>query len=91
MKLSEEVNPLEAEIVGFRGDVALMMPMGDLHGVEQGCPISARAGAARAGVGKAMLGRVLDGMGRPLMVGLPLLMTLKCRLLQNLLTQWKDK
>jgi flagellum-specific ATP synthase len=57
---------LEAEIVGFRGDVALMMPMGDLHGVEQGCPISARNQAARAGVGKAMLGRVLDGMGRPL-------------------------
>ena len=63
--------PLEAEIVGFRGDVALMMPMGDLYGVEQGCPISARAGAARAGVGRAMLGRVLDGMGRPLDGGPP--------------------
>ena len=30
--------PLEAEIVGFRGDVALMVPMGDLHGIEQDCP-----------------------------------------------------
>ena len=63
--------PLEAEIVGFRGDIALMMPMGDLHGVEQGCPVSAHQGAARAGVGKAMLGRVLDGMGRPLDGGPP--------------------
>jgi flagellum-specific ATP synthase len=57
---------LEAEIVGFRGDVALMMPMGDLHGVEQGCPISSSHQTARAGVGRSMLGRVLDGMGRPL-------------------------
>jgi flagellum-specific ATP synthase len=64
-------SPLEAEIVGFRGDVALMMPMGDLHGVEQGCPISARQATARAGIGKAMLGRVLDGMGRPLDGGPP--------------------
>lgn len=63
--------PLEAEIVGFRGDIALMMPMGDLHGIEQGCPISARNQAARAGVGRAMLGRVLDGMGRPLDGGPP--------------------
>lgn len=63
--------PLEAEIVGFRGDVALMMPMGDLYGVEQGCPVSTFGGAARAGVGKAMLGRVLDGMGRPLDGGPP--------------------
>ena len=46
--------PLEAEIVGFRGDVALMMPMGDLHGVEQGCPISARQATARAGVGRSL-------------------------------------
>jgi flagellum-specific ATP synthase len=63
--------PLEAEIVGFRGDVALMMPMGDLYGIEQGCPISARNQTARAGVGKSMLGRVLDGMGRPLDGGPP--------------------
>ncbi len=58
--------PLEAEIVGFRGDVALMMPMGDLHGVEQGCPISSKYQSAQVGVGQGMLGRVLDGMGRPL-------------------------
>ena len=64
-------SPLEAEIVGFRGDVALMMPMGDLHGVEQGCPISSNHQTARAGVGRAMLGRVLDGMGRPLDNGPP--------------------
>ena len=63
--------PLEAEIVGFRGDVALMMPMGDLYGIEQGCPVSTQHQAARAGVGKAMLGRVLDGMGRPLDGGPP--------------------
>ena len=58
--------PLEAEIVGFRGDVALMVPMGDLHGIEQDCPISAQHRSAQAAVGDAMLGRVLDGMGRPL-------------------------
>jgi flagellum-specific ATP synthase len=62
----KDMPPLEAEIVGFRGDVALMMPMGDLHGIEQGCPISSKYQSAQVGVGQAMLGRVLDGMGRPL-------------------------
>jgi flagellum-specific ATP synthase len=63
--------PLEAEVVGFRGDVALLMPMGDLYGVELGCPISTHHSSALAGVGRAMLGRVLDGMGRPLDGGPP--------------------
>lgn len=63
--------PLEAEVVGFRGDVALLMPMGDVYGVELGCPISTHHQSAHAGVGRAMLGRVLDGMGRPLDGGPP--------------------
>ncbi len=55
-----------AEIVGFRHDTALMMPLGDMQGVAPGSSIFPALDNASIGVGPDLMGRVLDGLGRPL-------------------------
>ena len=57
---------IEAEVVGFKGDRTLVMPLGDLHGVQAGARVVARGGLLTVPVGPEVLGRVLDGLGRPI-------------------------
>lgn len=59
-------DPLEAEVVGFRENRILVMPFGDLKGVSPGSRIVARDRGGELNVHPAMVGRVLDGMGRPM-------------------------
>jgi flagellum-specific ATP synthase len=61
---------VQAEVVGLRGEVALLMPLGDAMGLSAGAPVRRIGRAAFAPVGEALLGRVVDGLGRPL-DGLP--------------------
>ncbi len=67
-----EVHPLHgdapalAEVVGFRGERTLLMPLGELRGVGPGSRVVARTKHASLLVGEDVLGRVLDGLGRPL-------------------------
>ena len=58
--------PVTAEVVGFRGGTALMMPLGDIGGVRMGSLVTPRQALARVPVGDSMLGRVFDGLGQPL-------------------------
>jgi FliI/YscN family ATPase len=60
------------EVVGFRDDVTLLMPLGDLAGVRRGDRVAARSAAQRVPSGPALLGRVVDSLGRPLDGGPPL-------------------
>jgi len=57
---------VNAEVVGLRGDVLLMMPLGDAVGLSAGVPVRRIGRAAYAPVGEALLGRVVDGLGKPL-------------------------
>ncbi|MEX2031946.1 MAG: FliI/YscN family ATPase [Dehalococcoidia bacterium] len=57
---------IESEVVGFKGDRTLVMPLGDLHGVQAGARVVARGGLLTVPVGPEVLGRVLDGLGRPI-------------------------
>lgn len=57
---------LLAEVVGFREDKILLMPLGELNGIGPGSPIINRGDQAEAFVGEALLGRVIDGLGRPI-------------------------
>lgn len=57
---------VHAEVVGLRGEVALLMPLGDAFGLSTGAPVRRIGRAAFAPVGEALLGRVVDGLGRPL-------------------------
>jgi flagellum-specific ATP synthase len=62
--------PLQAEVVGFREGRTLLMPLGEPAGVGPGQTVVATGGAVRVDLGAGLLGRVLDGLGRP-MDGLP--------------------
>jgi flagellum-specific ATP synthase len=57
---------VHAEVVGLRGEVALLMPLGDALGLSAGAPVVRIGRAAYAPVGEALLGRVVDGLGKPL-------------------------
>ena len=55
-----------AEVVGFRGGRTLLMPLGDMNGIAPGRTVTATGDAMRVHVGDELLGRVLDGLGRPI-------------------------
>ena len=63
---SDVASSLPAEVVGFRDDVTLVMPLGSLRGLRVGAPVRARATADTVPSGPAVLGRVLDGLARPI-------------------------
>jgi len=64
--------PLPAEVVGFRGDEVLLLPLGELADLEPRSPVRRTGAPLAIRCGDALLGRVLDGLGRPLDSGLPL-------------------
>ena len=57
---------MPVEVIGFRDEVALSMPLGELKGVKLGDRVIASGKTARAGVGPALLGRVINSLGQPL-------------------------
>jgi flagellum-specific ATP synthase len=57
---------IEAEVVGFKDNRVIVMPLGELIGVKPGSKIIYRTNKATVPVGDAYLGRVIDGLGRPL-------------------------
>ncbi len=59
-------HPVIAEVVGFREDRVLLMPLGDMHGICHGDVVVPSRRPITAGVGNGLLGRVLDGLGRPI-------------------------
>ena len=57
---------VRTQVVGFRGRRVLSMPLAEVDGLRLGIPIVARREQARVGVGEELLGRVIDGFGRPI-------------------------
>lgn len=57
---------IEAEVVGFAGDRLFLMPTGNTHGLEPGCRVIPLGKNSLASVGFGLLGRVIDGSGKPL-------------------------
>ena len=56
--------PVAAELVGFDGDLALLMPLDRLDGIASGAPVRL-LGARPLPAPERLLGRVLDGLARP--------------------------
>jgi flagellum-specific ATP synthase len=65
-------DPVHAEVVGFRGGTALLMPYGSMEGLARGQKVSLVSERLRVPVGEELLGRVIDAMGRPIDGGPPL-------------------
>lgn len=57
---------LVAEVVGFSGKEALLTPMGEIYGVSSNTEVIPTGRMQMVPVGPGLLGRVLDGLGRPL-------------------------
>lgn len=57
---------VEAEVVGFARDRLYLMPTGDIRGVGPDSRVIPTGSVYDTPVGDALLGRVLDGTGRPL-------------------------
>lgn len=58
--------PLAVEVVGFRNGRTLLMPLGETEGVAPGSEVIPTHQTVSVGVGEALLGRVLDGLGNPI-------------------------
>lgn len=57
---------LEAEVVGFKKGRVLLMPLQSIQGLGPGCKILSLGRKASIGVGRGLLGRVIDGLGNPI-------------------------
>ena len=55
-----------AEVVGFLRDVALLTPIGDMYGISGATEVIPTGRSHQVSVGMGLLGRVLDGLGRPI-------------------------
>ncbi len=58
--------PLAAEVVGFRGEQAVLLPLGDLAGVAPASSVWRTGESLAIRCGDDLLGRVLDGVGDPI-------------------------
>ncbi len=57
---------VEAEVVGFAGESLYLMPTGDIRGLEPDARVVPSGRVSEASVGDELLGRIIDGSGRPL-------------------------
>jgi flagellum-specific ATP synthase len=57
--------PVEAEVIGFDDEETLVMPLGPMRGIGRGDLVASLTTRQQVAVGPGMLGRVLDGRGRP--------------------------
>jgi FliI/YscN family ATPase len=62
---------VRTHVIGFRDGRVLSMPLEEIGGLELGDRIVARKEAARIEVGPGLIGRVLDGFGKPIDSGPP--------------------
>ena len=58
--------PLLAEVVGLREERAVLLPLGDPAGVGLDARVRPTGSPLSVGVGHGLLGRVVDGLGRPI-------------------------
>jgi flagellum-specific ATP synthase len=57
---------IPAEVVGFRAERVLLMPLGELAGVAPGSRVDLLRQRPGVRVSDGLLGRIVDGLGRPL-------------------------
>lgn len=58
--------PIPAEVVGFRQNRVLLMPIAEMQGIGPGCDVVSAQQTMKVTVGMQLLGRILDGLGNPI-------------------------
>ncbi|MGL4739295.1 MAG: flagellar protein export ATPase FliI [Sarcina sp.] len=56
---------IKAEVVGFRANELLLMPIGELQGIAPGCKVYAQGKPLSVKCSEDLLGKILDGVGEP--------------------------
>ncbi|MEO7717027.1 MAG: flagellar protein export ATPase FliI [Capsulimonas sp.] len=56
---------IKAEVVGFKANRVLLMPLGEMEGIKPGSEVVATGHTQHTIVGDHLLGRILDGLGEP--------------------------
>jgi len=59
-------NYIEAEVVGFRDKNVVLMPLGNMDGIKLESIVRSTSKGLKVGVGKNMLGRILNALGKPI-------------------------
>jgi flagellum-specific ATP synthase len=57
---------IEAEVIGFSGELTYLMACDDISGIKPGTPVISLSDKKLIGVGSALLGRVMDSNGKPI-------------------------
>jgi len=66
IRLSDGNGYVMSEVVGFRGNRVLLMPLGDINNISPGMEVISRGERLMVKVGDALLGRVVDALGVPI-------------------------
>lgn len=66
IKANADSKPVKAEVVGFKNNKILLMPLGDMSGVGPGSVVEASDMPLSINISEDILGRVLDGLGEPM-------------------------
>jgi ATP synthase in type III secretion protein N len=66
VRVKRKGEPLLCEVVGFLDGEAVAMPLGSLRGVGPDDEVEATGGALTVRASDALLGRIFDGLGRPI-------------------------
>jgi FliI/YscN family ATPase len=62
---------IRTQVIGFRNGRVLSMPLEEIDGLQLGDTVAARSENARVDVGPGLMGRVIDGFGKPIDGGPP--------------------
>ncbi|MEA3494385.1 MAG: flagellar protein export ATPase FliI [Candidatus Margulisiibacteriota bacterium] len=66
IRIEKDNRDAQAEVVGFRENRVLLMPLGSTSGISPGSQVTAAGRPLMVPVGKDLLGRVLGGLGEPI-------------------------
>ncbi len=58
--------PIKSEVVGFKDDKILLMPLGEMEGIASGSVVVGSGRTLSINVGSDLIGRVVDGLGNPM-------------------------
>ncbi|MCG7334052.1 flagellar protein export ATPase FliI [Sporosarcina sp. ACRSM] len=62
----KEDSIIQAEVVGFREEIVILMPYTNIRNISSGCLVESLGKPLEVKVGMNLIGKVLDSMGRPI-------------------------
>ncbi|MFF5295625.1 FliI/YscN family ATPase [Paractinoplanes globisporus] len=72
LRMGDGPDAVLAEVAALDGEKLSCLPLGPLAGIGTGTPVTSTGGPLRVPVGPDLIGRILDGLGRPMDGGPPL-------------------